>query len=169
MENKNICIVPGVFDPVTVGHVDVIIRAAELFDKIYVASFRNSSKNTMFTLEERHEMLNLACDGTDKDKVIVDATDELLADYAKLKGARYIVKGVRNVVDYEYEYDLYMINREIGNGIETLFFPAKPEHLYISSTFVREMIRYGRDISNYVPEKVAGYIKKITKNKASDN
>jgi len=168
MGNNKICIVPGVFDPVTVGHIDVIVRAAELFDKIYVVSFKNSAKKTMFNLDERREILNLACEEINKNQIIVDAADELLADYAKSKGANYIVKGVRNVIDYEYEYDLYMINREIGESIETLFFPAKPEHLYISSTFVREMIRYGRDISNYVPRKAADYIKEIMKNKKSD-
>ena len=162
MGNKNICVVPGVFDPVTNGHFDVILRAAKIFDKIYATSFDNSAKKTMFTSEERREMLRLACDGVEK--VTVDATSELVADYAKSKGAGFLVKGVRNMIDYEYEYNLFRINRAIGD-IDTLFFPAKTEHLYISSTFVREMIEYKRDISGYVPEKVKDYIDGLLKRK----
>ena len=157
---NNICIVPGVFDPVTNGHFDVILRAARLFDKIYVTSFDNSSKETLFSLEERREMLRLACEGIEN--VTVDATGELLADYAKSKGAEIVIKGVRNIIDFEYETDMFRINKDIGN-IDTLFFPAKAEHLYISSTFVREMIKYKRDISGYVPEKVNDYIIKLLK------
>jgi pantetheine-phosphate adenylyltransferase len=157
---ENICVVPGTFDPVTNGHLDVIERAAKLFDKVYVTSFDNTEKkNTLFTAEERLEMLRLACYGTDG-RVIVDATTELVADYAKSKGAGFLIKGVRGMIDYEYEYSLFLINREIGNNIETIFFPAKNEHLYISSTFVREMIKYKRDISRYVPAKVAEFISK---------
>ena len=164
MNNQNICIVPGVFDPVTNGHFDVILRAAKLFDKIYVTSFNNSAKKNMFTSDERLEMLRLACDSIEnaetKEKITVDATGELLADYARTKGAGVVVKGVRNMIDYEYEYNLFRINMAISDKkIDTLFFPAKTEHLYISSTFVREMIEYKRDISNYVPEKVNEYIK----------
>jgi len=154
--NEKICVIPGTFDPVTNGHLDVIERAASLFDKIYVTSFANSVKNNMFNLEERREMLRLAC--LDSDKVIVDATSELVADYAKSKGAGFLIKGVRGMMDYEYEHNLFMINREIGGNIETIFFPAKNEHIYISSAFVREMIKYKRDIRKYVPIKVAEFI-----------
>lgn len=160
MNNQNICVVPGVFDPVTNGHLDVILRAVKLFDKIYVTSFDNSAKKTMFTSEERLEMLRLACG--EIDKVTVDTTGELLAGYAKSKNAGFVVKGVRNLIDYEYESDMFRINRDIGS-IETLLFPAKTEHLYISSTFVREMIIYNRDISGYVPEKVNDYISGLLK------
>ena len=161
MNNQKICIVPGVFDPITNGHFDVILRASKLFDKVYVTSFDNSAKKTMFTSEKRREMLNLACEGIEN--VIVDTTSELLVDYAKSKGANFIVKGVRNLIDFEYESDMFMINKSIGD-IDTLFFPAKSEHLYISSTFVKEMIRYKRYISDYVPEKVNEYIVKLLTN-----
>ena len=154
--NERICVIPGTFDPVTNGHLDVIERAAGLFDKIYVASFENTAKQTMFNLEERREMLRLAC--LDLGKVEVEATSELVADYAKSKGAGFLVKGVRGMIDYEYEHDLFMINREIGGNIETVLFPAKNEHIYISSAFVREMIKYKRDIRKYVPIKVAEFI-----------
>jgi pantetheine-phosphate adenylyltransferase len=164
--NKNICIVPGMFDPVTIGHLDIICRAAKLFDIIYVTSFDNSAKKTMFTSDERLEMLKLACEGIEGgEKITVDVTNELLVDYAKSKGAKCVVKGVRNTIDYEYEYNLSMINRNIGENIETIFFPAKPEHLFISSTFVKEMILYKRDLSDYIPEKVKNYIAEIMQNK----
>ena len=157
--SEKICVVPGAFDPVTNGHLDVIERAGKLFDKIYVVSFDNAEKKYMFNPEERLEMLRLACLGLDN--VIVDASSDLVAEYAKSKDADFLIKGVRGMMDYDYEYQLYLINREIGGNIETILFPAKNEHLYISSTFVREMIRYKRDISAYVPHKVADFIESI--------
>lgn len=169
-KNKRICIVPGTFDPVTNGHLDMIMRAAKLFDKIYVTAFANSVKKNMFSPEDRYEMLRLACeDYSGGAEITVDVTSELLADYAKSKNANFIVKGVRNMMDYDYEYQLFLINREIGKNIisesetkveiETIFFPSKNEHLYISSSFVREMITYNKDISLYVPAKVCEFIK----------
>ena len=164
-ENKT-CIIPGMFDPLTNGHLDVIVRALKIFEKIYVVSFENSAKKTMFNLDERREMLRLGCNGiAGNEKITVDATSALLADYAKSKGAGIIIKGVRNIIDYEYEYMLYNINKEINGDIETLFIPSKPEYLYISSSFVREMIRYERDISGYVPEKVKDYIVKLLRDR----
>ena len=154
--DKRICVIPGTFDPVTNGHFDVIERAAELFDRIYVTSFDNTLKRTMFSSEERREMLRLACAGLDK--VTVEATSDLVVDYAKARGAGFLAKGVRDMIDYEFEYTQFAINREIGGDIETIFFPAKNEHLYISSTFVREMIKYKRDIRKYVPAQVAEFI-----------
>jgi pantetheine-phosphate adenylyltransferase len=157
--DKNICIIPGTFDPVTNGHLDIIVRAAKLFDIIYVTSFENSAKKTMFDRSERLKMLELACDNFDgQKKIAIEATDELLADYAKSKGARFIIKGARNTIDYEYEYMLASINREIGGGLDTFIIPAKPEYSHLSSTFVREMIAYNKDISGYVPKKVNSYI-----------
>ena len=164
MEKETICLIPGTFDPVTNGHLDVIQRAVKLFDKIYVISFDNSAKKTIFSSDERREMLRLAClelSGPDLAKIKIDATSELVADYAEKKGARFLIKGVRGMIDYEFEYNQYSINREIGGNIDTIFFPAKNEHMYISSTFVREMIAYQRDISKYVPAGVAEFIRNV--------
>ena len=154
--SERICVIPGTFDPVTNGHLDVIERAAKLFDKVYVAAFDNSAKFNMFNSEERREMLRLACLGLDK--VIIESASGLVVDYAKSRGAGFLIKGVRGAADYELEYNQFLINREIGNGIETIFFPSKNEYLYISSTFVREMIRYKRDIQKYVPIEVAKFV-----------
>ena len=165
MNGKNIAIIPGVFDPVTNGHLDVVVRAAKLFDIIYVVSFDNSAKKTMFTSGERLEMLRLACEDIEgREKITVDVTNELLVDYAKSKGAGFVIKGVRNIIDFEYEYMMYEINREIGNDIDTLFLPAKSDQLYISSTFVREMVSYQREIIDYVPLKVNDYIAGLLQN-----
>jgi len=155
---KKICVIPGTFDPVTNGHLDVIERAAKLFDKIYVTSFNNAAKKTMFNSDERREMLRLACLDLNNSGIITDATSKLVAEYAKSKGADFLIKGVRGMIDYEYEYNQFAINREIGGNIDTLFFPAENEHMYISSTFVREMISYKRDIRKYVPLRVAEFI-----------
>ena len=159
MTGERICVIPGSFDPVTNGHVDIIRRAAELFDKVYAAVFDNSAKQTMFSPEERLEMLRLAC--ADLDNVTADATSELIADYAGRKRAGFLVKGVRGMTDYEYEHNLFFANREISkNKIETIFFPSKTEYMYLSSAFVREMIKYKRDISTYVPLKTAEFVEK---------
>ena len=158
--SEKICLIPGTFDPVTNGHLDVIERAAKLFDKVYVTAFENSAKKNMFNLEERREMLRLAC--LDLDKVTVDAANGLVADYADSRGVKFLVKGVRGMNDYEYEHNIYMINREIGGDIETLLLPAKNEHIYISSAFVRDMIKYKRDIRKYVPIIVAKFIENKT-------
>jgi len=163
--SEKICIVPGTFDPVTNGHLDIIKRAAKLFDKVYAAAFVNSAKHNMFDSEERREMLRLAC--LDLDKVTVENADGLAADYAAHKGAGFLVRGVRGTADYEYEHNLFFIHREIGANIETVFLPAKSEHLYISSAFVREMIKYKRDISAYVPARAAEYIKTLTQASSS--
>ena len=144
-----ICVIPGSYDPVTVGHADLIRRAALLFDGVHAVVFRNSAKEAMFTLEARVEMLRAACGGMAN--VTVAVTDGLLADYAAKVGAAAIVKGVRSASDLNYEGTLAAINREIG-GAETVLLPARAEHSFISSSFVREMLRYGKDVSKYVPE-----------------
>jgi len=136
--------------------MDIIKRAHKLFDKIYVTVFDNTSKKTLFTAAERLEILRRACAGMEK--IVVDATSELLADYAVSKNAGFIIRGVRNSVDYEYEYDLFRINKKIGNNVDTLLFPSNADNSYISAAFVREMIKYNRDISDFVPEEARGLI-----------
>lgn len=148
--------ISGTFDPVTVGHIDIIKRAANLFDEVIVVMFVNSSKQTYFTEEQRFEMLRLSCVGIDNVKC--DISDRLLAAYVIDNNIDVIVKGIRNIVDYELEYQMFVINNVIDKRIETFFIPARPEHIHVSSTVVREMLRYNVDISSYVTESVKNYI-----------
>ncbi len=152
-------LIPGSFDPITIGHYDVISRCAKLFDEVYVTVFENTEKKGkgIFSSEDCLEMLKIAV--KDLPNVYAGITDKLVVDYAKDIKADLIVKGVRDTIDFEYEYGLYAINKDIGD-YDTMFVPSLPEYKHISSTFVREMIKYGREIKDYVPTGVDEYIKK---------
>lgn len=152
-------LIPGSFDPITVGHYDIIKRCSEIYDEVYAVIFRNTEKSGkgIFDANECYEMMGLAVKGLDN--VHADITDKLVVDYAKEKNIDLIVKGIRDTIDFEYEYDLFVINRSIG-GYDTVFMPSLPEYKHISSTFVRDMIKYGRDVDPYVPAGVGDYIKK---------
>jgi len=147
---------PGSFDPITVGHYDVILRAAEIFDRVIVAVMNNCDKRYMFDLDKRFEMVRASFDGIPGIEAV--KSDGLLAQLA-LDNDAAIVKGIRNASDFTYEYELFEINKAI-NGRETVFLPAAKEHIFISSTFVRELISYGRDFSAFVPAPVYKYLKK---------
>ncbi len=147
-------LIPGSFDPVTVGHEEFISRAAALFDKVIVCVCDNSAKNCMFTAEERYEFLKLV---TEKYRnVQADICDGLLAEYAVRNKCDVIIKGVRNSSDFDYEYMLFSINRELAPDIETLFIPARAETAHISSTMVRELIKHGCDFTPFVPDEIKG-------------
>ncbi|MBE6718836.1 MAG: pantetheine-phosphate adenylyltransferase [Ruminococcaceae bacterium] len=150
-------LIPGSFDPVTIGHYDVIKRCADIFDEVYVVVFQNTEKKGkgIFSGSDCLEMLKIAVRSLEN--VYTDITDTLVVDYAKEKNVDFIVKGVRDTIDFEYEYGLFAINRSIGD-YDTIFIPSLPEYKHISSTFVRDMIKYGRDITPYVPDGVAEYI-----------
>lgn len=157
-------LIPGSFAPITVGHYDMVKRCSEMFDEVYVVIFRNPAKDGkgIFTPEQCLEILKSAV--ADLPNVKTDMSEGLVVDYADANGIDFIVKGVRDTVDFEYEYDLYVINRDIG-GVDTLFMPSRPEYKHISSTFVRDMIKFGRDITPYVPAGAAGCIEKMLKNR----
>ncbi len=152
-------LIPGSYDPVTIGHYDVIKRCSEMFDEVYAVVFQNTEKKGkgIFNGNDCYEMLKTAV--KDIDNVYTDITDKLVVDYAKEKNIDYIVKGIRDTIDFEYEYDLFVINKNIG-GYDTIFVPSKPEYKHISSTFVRDMIKYDRDVTPYVPHGVADIINK---------
>lgn len=149
-------LISGSFDPVTVGHVDVIQRALKLFDEVWAVIFQNSLKHTQFTLEQRVEMLTLACEGMENVKIGV--SNDMTSRYALDNGITAVVKGVRGMTDFEYEYKMHIINGGVYQGIETVLLPSKPEYLHVSSTVVKEFLKYGADISAYVPAKVKEYI-----------
>jgi pantetheine-phosphate adenylyltransferase len=142
---------PGTFDPVTNGHVDIIERAAQQFDRVVVAVLENPGKQPLFSVEERVAMLKEAA--ADVDGVEVDAFSGLLVEYAKTKGARVIVKGLRAVTDFEYEIQMAQMNQRLG-GVETFFMTTAPTWSYLSSSLVREVARFGGDVGGLVPPVV---------------
>ena len=156
-----IAVFPGSFDPVTAGHVDVAERAAQLFDKVCVCAMVNSDKSGgMFTSAQRVELLKIAL--SHLPNVEVESYSGLLADYAREKGAAWLVKGIRNSRDFESELEMYQVNRHLGD-LETVFLPARPEHLLCSSTVVRELLRYEQSTEHYLPSAVAVAAKEFLK------
>lgn len=149
-------LITGSFDPVTVGHTDIIKRTAELFDSVTVALCHNTEKRYMFTLDEREQLLSLAV--ADMKNVNVTVCRGLVADLATDVGASVIVRGIRNSVDSAYETDMATINRGLGSHPETIFLPAKPEFLHISSSYVRDMIKYRQPLDGIIPENATKYL-----------
>jgi pantetheine-phosphate adenylyltransferase len=142
---------PGTFDPVTNGHLDVIGRAAGMFDGVVVAVLENPSKAPLFTIDERVSLLQEALG--DQPKVRVASFGGLLVDFARAQGARMIVKGLRAVSDYEYEIQMAQMNQRIG-GVETLFMATSPKWSFLSSSLVKEVARLGGDVEGLVPDHV---------------
>ena len=155
-------ICPGSFDPVTYGHLDIIQRAAELFDKVIVVVMTNASKSPVFTKEERVALIRRCT--ADIPNVEVESFDGLLADYVIQKQATAIVKGLRAMSDFEYEFQMALTNRKLCPQAETVFLTTKAEHMYLSSSLVRQVVRLGGDISEFVPACILpDIIKKIGK------
>ena len=156
-----IAIYPGSFDPITLGHLDIIRRAALCFDKVFVCVMDNCDKKShMFPAEKRLEMLRRSVE--EIPNVEAELYRGLLADYAREKGGRVIVKGLRNATDFDLEYQMAAINRGIWAELETVFLPASVEYQHFSSTMVREMIRYRQPLEKYVPRAVAEELKQKT-------
>jgi len=146
-------LIPGSFDPVTNGHLDVIERMARFFDQVIVAVIRNPQKAaSLFTLEERQEMLAEATGHLDN--VRIEFFTGLLVDFARTHGATTIVKGLRAVTDFDYELQMAQMNQSLS-GIETFFLATSPQYSFLSSSLVREVARYGGDVSSLVPPNVA--------------
>lgn len=143
-------LVPGSFDPPTNGHIDVVSRCASIFDEVVVAVVLNPSKDSLFSSEERKQMLEEHCPWPN---VRVDGFDGLLVDFAKVVGADVIVKGLRAITDFDYELQLAQMNRHLS-GIVTMFVPTKPELGYLSSSLVKEVARLGGDVTELVPKTV---------------
>lgn len=148
-----IAIYPGSFDPITNGHLDIIKRAAKLFDKVIVSVIRNPSKRSQYTLTERVQMIKRSLKRSKN--VTVDSFDGLLVNYAKKKKANVIVRGLRAVSDFDYEFQMALTNRKMAPEIETLFFMTDYKYSYLSSSFVKEIARLGGKVSELVPAPVA--------------
>ena len=147
--SKAVC--PGSFDPVTNGHLDIVSRAAELFDEVVVAVLVNKSKRSLFTVEERMAMRTETT--ADRPNVSVDSFHGLLVDYCREHGIRAIVKGLRAVTDFDYELQMAQMNKRLS-GVDTLFIPTSPEYSFVSSSLVKEVATYGGDVAHLLPPLV---------------
>ena len=149
---KTRAIYPGSFDPVTLGHLDIIERSSKMFHELIVAVLRNSSKHPVFSVDERVEMIRKLT--ADNPRVRVDSFDGLLMDYADQMNAGVIVRGLRAVTDFEYELQIAQMNHTINEKVDTIFLTTSLEYAYLSSTIVKEVASYGGDISKFVPKLV---------------
>lgn len=149
---ERICIYPGSFDPITIGHMDIIRRAAVLFDKVIVAVLHNPAKKGAFPIEERLNMIRKAC--ATIPNVEVDTFGGLLADYVKQTRAQAVVRGLRGISDFESECQMAQVNQQVLPGMETLFMMTRPEHAHISSSVVRELASFGGDVQAYIPPEI---------------
>jgi pantetheine-phosphate adenylyltransferase len=157
---------PGSFDPVTNGHIDIITRAASLFDEVVVAVGVNAAKRRMFTAEERIGMLTQAC--RDFDNVRIDGFDGLLTDFCKQHDVHAIVKGLRAVSDFDYELQMAQMNSSLA-AIETVFVPTSPEYSFLASSLVKEVATYGGDVSSLVPPFVLEALtRRVQESRAAD-
>ena len=147
MEERK-CIIPGSFDPMTYGHLAIIMKAVEMFDSVVVAILNNADKRCMLTLAERKEVAEKTCAGLGNVKVIT--ADGLLVDIARSLGTKYVVKGVRNTIDFEYEQNMAKINKALAPEIQTVYIPCDPAFEIVSSSFVRELHKNGKSIVQYV-------------------
>ena len=151
-----IAICPGSFDPVTLGHLDIIQRASQMFDKVIVAVLVNPEKNPSCTADERLDMIRRVVTGIPN--VEVECFEGLLADYARMKNAHTIVKGLRAVTDFEYEFQMALINRKLNPDADTVFLTTSSQHMYLSSSMVKSIASFGGDISDFVPECICAEI-----------
>ncbi len=148
-----LAIYPGSFDPITNGHLDIIERAARIFDRLVVAVAFNSAKQGLFSIEERVDFIRETV--KDMPGVEVATFSGLLIDYAQERGAAAIIRGLRAVTDFDYEYAMHQMNQEMSPDIETLFLVASKEFSYLSSTIIKEFARYGRPVANFAPRVVS--------------
>lgn len=145
-------VVPGSFDPVTKGHLDIITRSAGVFDEVIVVVLQNPAKNTTFSVEERMDFIRrVTCDIPN---VKVDSFSGLLVDYMSKVGAHVIVKGLRAVSDFEYEYQMALTNRKLNPDVETFFLNTSQEFMYLSSSVVKQIALFGGDVSDFLPEPI---------------
>ncbi len=154
--NQKIAIYPGSFDPITLGHLDVLKDGAKMFDKVIIAVADNPNKTGMFSVEKRKELIKASI--KDLPNVEVDSFSGLTINYAKEKGATILLRGLRAVSDFEYEMQLSQNNRALSEDIKTVFLITRPEYNFISSSSVKEILNNGGDISKFVPKEVAKII-----------
>lgn len=163
-----IAVCPGSFDPVTNGHLDIIGRASQLFDKVIVlVSYNPNKQNACFSVKERIEMINAVVG--EYSNVVVDCNEGLLAEYLERTGACAIVKGLRAVTDFEYEFQMALANKQLCPEAETVFLTTSPRNMYLSSSMVKEIGSLGGDISDFVPSQICSVIKNRLDQKINKN
>lgn len=149
MLSEKIAVVPGSFDPITNGHLDIIRRAADVFDLVYVAVLNNSSKNPLFSIDERMALISEVT--KDLPNIRIESSSGLLIDYARAKKAKAIVRGLRAISDFEYEMQITSMNKFLDESIETFFIMTKNQYSFLSSSIVKEVAQYGGTVSGLVP------------------
>ena len=149
---------PGTFDPITAGHLDIISRAAQLMDEVIVAVAISNKKNPLFSLDERVALVKEAT--ASLPNVRVEPFDELLVDFARRMDAQAVVKGLRAITDFEYEFQMTALNYQLDKELETVFIMSTPQHMYLSSSIVREIASLGGDVSQFVPPCVNEALKR---------
>ncbi|WP_040195981.1 pantetheine-phosphate adenylyltransferase [Candidatus Soleaferrea massiliensis] len=147
-----IAVCPGSFDPITNGHLNIIRRTAKLFDRVVVLVSTNPSKQVSFTTDERVDLIRRSVEGIGN--IVVDSSDGLLADYAKQHGIRAIVKGLRAVSDFEYEFQMALANKKIDDELETVFLTCSAENMFLSSSLVKQLASFRADISDFIPPAI---------------
>lgn len=155
---KNIAVYAGTFDPVTCGHIDIIERASRLYDHLYVTIFTNPNKKTMFTLDERIELLKEVTQPFDN--VTIDSSDDLAVEYASKVGASVLVRGLRATMDFEYELQLASSNQYLDDSIDMVFLMTRPSHSFISSSTVKEIVSHYHSVTGLVPDVVEKALQK---------
>ena len=159
-----IAVCPGSFDPITLGHLDIITRASRLFARVVVVVMENDAKKPLFSLDDRVLMIQKVLEAYHLDNVVVDASDELLADYTRRIGAHAIVKGLRAVSDFEYEFQMALTNKKLNPDADTMFLTTSAENMYLSSSLVKLLAAKGGDIREFVPPAIHNdIIKKFTR------
>ena len=155
---KTKAIYPGTFDPLTNGHTDLVIRAARLFDEVILAVAANPSKQPMFSLDERVDLAQQVFAGLPNVQVV--GFSGLLADFARIHQAQVLIRGVRAVADFEYEFQLASMNRQLNPDLDSLFMTPSEKNMFISSTLVKEVARHGGDVSPFVAPRVLDALKR---------
>lgn len=156
-----IALYPGTFDPITYGHLDILERASRMFDKIIITVARNTSKSPLFNAPERVKMIQEIIEEIDTEAIlVVEPFEGLIVDFARDRQARAIIRGLRAVSDFEYEFQMALVNRRLYSGTSTVFLMPHEKYTYLNSSIVKEVASFGGDISNFVPPNVEKAIKK---------
>lgn len=156
---RKLAVYPGSFDPVTFGHLDILQRGLELFDKVIIAIAYNIEKKGLFTFEERKELIQQSINGNPN--VIIDSFDGLLIDYVKKVGATFVIRGLRAMSDFEYEFQMASINRTLNPGMDTLFMMTSKDYFFISSRTIKEVAQFQGSVSSFVPAPVEKRLKEV--------